>query len=630
MKKFQISRYIKKWLPLIITVCIALTIGVHMYLSSSQTYVASAVINYNIDSSTGLTPAGTDLDVTEIKSSSIMARVIDNLGLDPKEYSLDNLISRLSVSEVVDEDKVAKKEAMLESEQEYIYVPTTYIVSFQAVNSEGEGFARKVLDEVLDIYFSDYSEKYVNRNSIKNDLQGLSEQNYDYIEMVELIDQNLEGTIQNLYSIYEKDPYFRAANTGASFSDILKEFQFIQSVDISKIYSDIFQYQITKNKKLLFSNYQERIKNYNISIEAEKEKIDDAMELIQAYVEKMRESDNTNITHQYILDDVYDKEHTDAEGKVIGDGDQTVTYDKLIYNWRDYSDDKETAIIDIAYCNYILDVFGKCTGTCGEKPQDGVTVCASSDETCSALTTQNYDGIVKQVKQDIDDTLQELNSLYDKLELTNEEYNEYSGANNISTLSTVSVRETVDVDLYTAIAAAFLLIVCCCGAILLGRLNDILQYAFYTDHLTGLNNRAAFDNYLKENDKRILDLSTVCMAVSITNQPEINKALGREGGDKLIRFFAEGIRSVFGGTDSYLVYNGKSQFIILCSNMDYEKAESIANRLKYEVETRDEFKACRIEYQIGMAEAEKDDVRKIRQLLSKAMNSQEKIVADKK
>ena len=372
MKKFQISRYIKKWLPLIITVCIALTIGVHTFLSSSQTYVASAVINYSIDSTTGLTPAGTVLDVSEIKSSSIMARVIENLGLDPGEYSLDNLISRLSVKEVADEDEIARKEAMLESGEEYTYVPTTYIVSFQSINSEGEGFAREVLDEVLDIYFSDYSEKYVNKTSTSNELQGLSQQNYDYIEMVELVDSNLEGTIQSLYSRYENNPYFRAVNTGDSFSDLLKNFQFVQSVNISKLYSDIFQYQITKDKELLLSNYEERIKNYNISIAAEEEKIADAMDLINAYVGKMRESDNTNITYEYILDDVYDKDHTNANGETMGKGDQTVTYDKLIYSWRDHNDDKEHAIIDIAYCNYIKEVFGHCTGACGEAA-DGTT-----------------------------------------------------------------------------------------------------------------------------------------------------------------------------------------------------------------------------------------------------------------
>ena len=49
MREFQISRYIKKWLPWIVLLCVALTIGVYLFLSTRQTYVASAVIQFNHD-----------------------------------------------------------------------------------------------------------------------------------------------------------------------------------------------------------------------------------------------------------------------------------------------------------------------------------------------------------------------------------------------------------------------------------------------------------------------------------------------------------------------------------------------------------------------------------------------------
>jgi 3-dehydroquinate dehydratase len=39
------------------------------------------------------------------------------------------------------------------------------------------------------------------------------------------------------------------------------------------------------------------------------------------------------------------------------------------------------------------------------------------------------------------------------------------------------------------------MVVCCGGTILLGRIGDIINYIFYTDHLTGLSNRAYFDKY---------------------------------------------------------------------------------------------------------------------------------------
>ena len=98
MREFQISRYIKKWLPLIVAVCVVLTMAVAFFLSRQQTYIASAVIEFNSEGAKeGLTPAGTELDINEIKSSAIMSRVLENLNLGEKSYSVDDLVSRLRV-----------------------------------------------------------------------------------------------------------------------------------------------------------------------------------------------------------------------------------------------------------------------------------------------------------------------------------------------------------------------------------------------------------------------------------------------------------------------------------------------------------------------------------------------------
>ena len=93
---------------------------------------------------------------------------------------------------------------------------------------------------------------------------------------------------------------------------------------------------------------------------------DDVEEVIDAYVYKMRESGNTDITADYILNEVHEKNITDGDGNVITKGDQTVTYDKLIYAWRDHDLNDALATIDTAYCRYVLDTFNSCTGACGE------------------------------------------------------------------------------------------------------------------------------------------------------------------------------------------------------------------------------------------------------------------------
>lgn len=630
MKEFQILRYLKRWLPWIVILCLVLTAGVYVVLRASRQYVASAVIHYNDEGAEeGLTPLGTELDVNEIKSSSILSRGLYNLGLEGT-YSVDDLISRVSITEVIDEDEQALKDAMLEDGEEYTGKPTTYIVSFTSDNSEGEAFARQVLDEILDLYFSDYSENYVNVSTTQNPLSHIDQDNYDYIEMMELIDENLTSAMNTLYQRAGWGDNFRSTKTGLSFNDLAQEFSFLQSVRVSDLFSRIFEYQITKDKQLLLATYATRIQENGVQNLAEEEMLADVVRLIDAYVEKMRNSDNTNITYEYILDDVYEKDLVDIYGQVVGQGDQTVTYDKLIFSWRDHSESREYAVIDSAYCQYIMDVFSSCTGSCGgvaaaQPSADGEetasTPCAQSTLTCTALSNPGYAAMEEEVSRDIAALLEELEELYALVNETNAEYNEYRGAQSISMLSTSSVEESVNVGLYTAIAAFFLLIVCCCGAILLGRLGDIVQYIFYTDHMTGLNNRIAFDNYLKRRDNSIVDDGTVCAAVAITNQAEINRQFGRSAGDDTIRLFADLLKDVFRKTKAYMVYNGNAQFFVVLERTDYVTVEYILHRFRLLLEKRETLRDERIEYEIGIAETYRDEIHRVRGLLSKAMGA---------
>ncbi len=606
MQEFQLSRYIKRWLPWIMIICVAATIGVYFFLSRSQTYVASAVINYDSEgASEGLTPLGTELNVDEIKSSGIMSKVMDNLELGETSYSLDDLISRLSITEVADEDEEARKAALLEEGEEYTYEPTTYIISFEASSKEGEGFARMVLDEVLDVYFTEYSQNYLSTGYVANSLKDLDEGSYDYIEKLEIIENNVLETTTFLEQGAQSDPYYRAVSTGLSYSDLLGEMNMVRSLDISALYSKVLQYQVSKDKQLLLSNYRERIKNYEITNEIEEEQINDVVQIMDAYVQKMRESDNTNITYEYILDEVYDKNLLDSEGNVIGEGDQTVTYDKLIYSWRDHSETKEHALIDIAYCNYIISVFEK-----------------------SSVNGEQYNTIKAEIEEGIKTLVEKMEVLYEDIEATTAEYNAYNGARNISMLSTVSVSKSINVMMYTAIAALFFMIVCCGGAILLGRLNDIVQYIFYTDHMTGLKNRTALDGYLNSNGKRIINNGTACVVVTVDNQIDINKKYGRDTGDQLLKFFADNLKEAFTGMNIFPVYNGNAYFIMLINRADLFNIGYILERFRVLVDEREILTDVKIEYEIGWSEAEKDNIHRIRELLSRAMGAREKFVSE--
>ena len=617
MKNLQIMRYIKKLLPIIVVLCLLATYVINLNLNKSNTFVASEVIHYNDPAAEqGETPIGTKLDVNEIKSSAVMSKVVDRMGLTGI-YSVDSLISRVSITPLPDMDKVAQKEAKLDEGEEYIYEPSTYIVSFTATNNEGDAFARTVLDEILDVYFAEFSQKYVNVAPAHNVIDDIDGQNYDYIEMAELIDSGIEETLLILYQRMAQNPYYRATATGISFSDLADEFSYIRSVKLSALFAEIYKYQVTKNKTILVSDYTTRIDDNQILNTKEEAIIEDTVLVINAYVKKMRESGNTNITYEYILDNIHERNLAEAYGAT----DQTVTYDELIYGWRDHNEAKEHAIIDTAYCRYILDTFCACTGECNNKE------CLTSGKTCTQLHNPNYAQIEAKIDGDIKALIAELTNLYNVTMATNEEYNQYLGASYIAVLSSASVKPSINVGLYTFIAFFFLVVLCCGGAIVLGRLGDIINYIFYTDHLTGLYNRAYFDKYLKAQDKKLLDDGTVYCMVDIANLADINFNYTRETGDGVIKLFKDYLKEAFGKVNAEFVYNGNGSFVILMEDSEYITAENILNFFSLRLNERDDYKNLQLCYKIGIAQCMKEN-KTARQLLSQTIERKKNFVAE--
>lgn len=621
MRNFSVARYVRKLLPLILAFCILATYAIHLKLKSSNTYVASEVIHYNDEQAEqGLAPTGDKLDVNEIKSSAIMSKVVQRMGLTGI-YSVDSLISRITIEAVPDEDKVAQKQAKLDEGEEYVYEPSTYIVSFAANSSEGSEFAREILDETLDVYFSEYSRKYVNAAPAKNTIENLNKDDYDYIEIMELIDNGIDETLETLYKASEKTPYYRATGTDKSFADLADEFNYIRSVKVSGLFSKIFKYQLTKNKVVLVSDYTTRIDNNNISNAKEESIVNDVVKVIDEYVKKMRDSGNTNITSEYILDNLHERNLVDSDGNPIEAGDQTVTYDELVYSWRDHNEAKEHSIIDSAYCKYILDTFQKCMGAC----ENGE--CASSGKTCTELHDVNYPVLREEIDSDIANLLDELNGIYNLTTETNDEYNEYLGASYISVLSSSSVKEGVNVRLYTLIAFFFLMVLCFGGAIVFGRIGDIIDYVFYTDRMTGLSNRAYFDRYLKSKDKKLLDDGVVYSVVDIANLAAINNEYSHAAGDDIIKLFASYLKEAFGKTKPQFFYNGNGSFIIVSERTDYITVEDILGMFRARLDERDEFGNVKIEYRVGIAETFKEN-RTARKLFAEAIRSKRSFVSD--
>lgn len=602
MKSFNIIRYLKKWWPLIALMSFCAGVFFMRYATSNQSYTAQSIIKYNYSNAEdGKTPSGEDLDVSEIFSSTVVKEAIENLGLT---VNVDTIRSGGTVTGIVPDDVTKTQEAKIDKGEDVEkYHSTEYIVKLSVSSDYSTEYVRTMLDEILSCYFANFGEKYVDYSTIPNNAAALDGQGYDYIEQAEILNNTVAQITANLGNCQAAHPEFVSSTTGLSLSDLLDEYNYVSDVEIPYLFSEILGGKLTQNREVLLKKYQERYNTYVMDGNVDSEKVAAVLEVIQSYGNKNKDGSlyyqkgartgTEDDAGGFVLNEVYE-----YDTKV----DRTTVYDTLISDYVTILNRKSNNVIDAAYCQYIIGVF-----------QDAAD---STD-----VSSENQAFSQQSVEQEIDALQSQLNSLYESLSITMKEYNEYCGAVNLGVLASTTVSEKINVKLYILLGIAVFFILGVCGAILLGRIQDFVEYMFFTEQLLDMPNRTACDLFIRNNSGRVLPDDTVCVVVELANLSQINIVYGRERGNAMLAQFASFLKEA-SATCGTVYYNGGQQFIGFFDQCRMEDAESFADYFHrlitaYNAESTE----STYEYAIGIAESKASNAYSIRALLREALRS---------
>lgn len=602
MKSFNIIRYLKKWWPLIALMSFCAGVFFMHYATSNQSYTAQSIIKYNYSKAEdGKTPSGEDLDVSEIFSSTVVKEAIENLGLT---VNVDTIRSGGTVTGIVPDDVTKTQEAKIDKGEDVEeYHSTEYIVKLSVSSEYSTEYVRTMLDEILSCYFANFGEKYVDYSTIPNNAAALDGQGYDYIEQAEILNDTVAEITANLGNCQAAHPEFVSSTTGLSLSDLLDEYNYVSDVEIPYLFSEILGGKLTQNREVLLKKYQERYNTYVMDGDVDSEKVAAVLEVIQSYGNKNKDgslyyqrgarSGTDDDTGGFVLSDVYE-EDTNI--------DRTTVYDNLISDYVTILNRQSNNVIDAAYCQYIINVF------------QGASDSSDVSDENQAFTDQA-------VEQEIAALQGRLNTLYETLSLTMKEYNEYCGAVNLGVLASTTVSEKINVKLYILLGVAVFFILGICGAILLGRIQDFVEYLFFTEQSLDMPNRTACDLFIRNNSSRVLPDDTVCVVVELANLSQINTVYGRERGNAMLTQFADFLKEA-SATCGTIYYNGGQQFIGFFDQCRMEDAESFADYFHrliaaYNAESTE----ATYQYVIGISESKASNAYSIRALLREALRT---------
>lgn len=654
MKRFRILDYLKKFQIPIVVLSLLAGVVFYTYMQSKQTYTASAIISYtNSGAEQGLAPDGSEIDVTEIYSSQVMTQVFERMGLNSSSYNLDEVRSRVSVQAIVSDEEQAVQEAKNSAGEEMTSKPTNYLVSFTTNNQDSnspEEFARQVLDTMLDVYIQFYGENHINSLTAPNDISGLQDMNYDYIEMAEILEDSIDNTLASIYGQYEQNTTFRSSQNGYSFSDLYQEFSTLKDVELSNVYAYILNNKVTQDKDALLAKYENRIQEFYLNNDASETEITAINNVIDSYVKMMRESDNTNITYEYIINDIHETQmETESETQYTEPVDQTVEYDVLMEDYAANREEYEWSLIEVAYCKYIIEIYSGETsvGTmveldelesnsdndaANEDENSNVSKESRTDEKTSAVSVESQAVSPEEALQTtsamLTSLIEKTETLYDILMETNEEYNEFGGAANIGLMSNIVVVANQRIFIYALLVVVIFVIILCTVAILLGRLGDIVDYYVYRDRKFELPNRVGCDKFMESYSSQMLPENFCCIVLRLLKVKEKNVRYGRESMDNMMLKFNDIIKNTYPSNENcFIALNGVGQYIIYAREMSKEHMEAYAGYLKREVEEFNQIAECKIEYECGMAESKSTSAYRIKLLLINALHNVKPVVS---
>lgn len=114
------------------------------------------------------------------------------------------------------------------------------------------------------------------------------------------------------------------------------------------------------------------------------------------------------------------------------------------------------------------------------------------------------------------------------------------------------------------------------------RENTELDYAVYSDPLTGVANRNSCDSYIDNFIGKPVPKGMGVMIFNLSNMNEINHEFGHEKGDEALREFAGMLQSVLPGK-GFLGRNGGNKFLMIIKSFDDKQRDKLLKELERKI-----------------------------------------------
>lgn len=254
-----------KWLIALITIVAVLLTGIGTYIMLPNSQHVVAIININYPGiEQGLNPDGTQFDILQLKSPYVIEKALEELALTNSGLKLDEIRRNIDITPIVPDDVSQRAETILKQGQEFVYYPSEYKITYKINKAFSYSQGIQLVEEIISQYKKYFYMLYSDVKTVENTISNVDLSNYDYPDIVEIINKQVESVQELLESKAEEGSGFRSSNTGYTFTDLSRSYDVLKNVDITKLESLVNTNTLTKDRERLIKDYEYRVKRMEL------------------------------------------------------------------------------------------------------------------------------------------------------------------------------------------------------------------------------------------------------------------------------------------------------------------------------------------------------------------------------
>ncbi|AGC67167.1 exopolysaccharide biosynthesis-like protein [Thermoclostridium stercorarium subsp. stercorarium DSM 8532] len=273
-----------KWLIALITIVAVLLTGIGTYIMLPNSQHVVAIININYPGiEQGLNPDGTQFDILQLKSPYVIEKALEELALTNSGLKLDEIRRNIDITPIVPDDVSQRAETILKQGQEFVYYPSEYKITYKINKAFSYSQGIQLVEEIISQYKKYFYMLYSDVKTVENTISNVDLSNYDYPDIVEIINKQVESVQELLESKAEEGSGFRSSNTGYTFTDLSRSYDVLKNVDITKLESLVNTNTLTKDRERLIKDYEYRVKRMELEMAKKSSEAEEARKLMDQY-----------------------------------------------------------------------------------------------------------------------------------------------------------------------------------------------------------------------------------------------------------------------------------------------------------------------------------------------------------